>query len=279
AGFISLYSIRLAAKPKDTEHPFGHGKIELISASVEGLLIMGAGLWIIFEGVRRLLVPSEIGQLDVGILIVAAAGAVNYLAGWYSIRIGRRYDSIALVAGGRHLQSDTYSSIGLVLGLILLYVTGLPWIDSALALIFGTIIVVTGVSILRGTVANLLDTADKAVLDKMVDVIARDRRADWIDVHNLKTIKYGSSLYIDCDLTLPWYYNVRQSHAVCEELQATLSAEFSRRVLISIHADPCTDACCPHCEVEPCPQRRAPFVSPVPLTLRTITESDEERNE
>ncbi|MFQ8806905.1 MAG: cation diffusion facilitator family transporter [Alistipes indistinctus] len=113
AGFISLYSLYLAAKPKDAGHPFGHGKVELISASIEGLLIIIAGGVIIFEGVRRLFEPAEIAKLDIGIIVVAAAGAMNYLMGWYSIRMGRRYNSIALIAGGKHLQSDTYSTIGL----------------------------------------------------------------------------------------------------------------------------------------------------------------------
>ena len=141
AGFISLYSLYLAAKPKDAGHPFGHGKVELISASIEGLLIIIAGGVIIFEGVRRLFEPAEIAKLDIGIIVVAAAGAMNYLMGWYSIRMGRRYNSIALIAGGKHLQSDTYSTIGLAIGLILLYITRIGWIDSALALIFGAIII------------------------------------------------------------------------------------------------------------------------------------------
>ena len=191
AGFISLYSLYRAAKPKDENHPFGHGKIELISASVEGLLIAVAGGIIIFEGVRRLFEPAAIEKLDIGIVLVAAAGAVNYLLGRYSIRTGRRYDSIALVAGGRHLQSDTYSSIGLVAGLLLLYVTRIGWIDSALALIFGGIIVWTGFSILRKTVANLTDEADREYLKKMRTTIAENPHPDWIDIHNLKMIQYG----------------------------------------------------------------------------------------
>ena len=164
AGFISLYSLYLAAKPKDAGHPFGHGKVELISASIEGLLIIIAGGVIIFEGVRRLFEPAEIAKLDIGIIVVAAAGAMNYLMGWYSIRMGRRYNSIALIAGGKHLQSDTYSTIGLAIGLILLYITRIGWIDSALALIFGAIIILTGISILRRTVADLMDEADKQYL-------------------------------------------------------------------------------------------------------------------
>ena len=230
AGFISLYSLYRAAKPKDENHPFGHGKIELISASVEGLLIAVAGGIIIFEGVRRLFEPAAIEKLDIGIVLVAAAGAVNYLLGRYSIRTGRRYDSIALVAGGQHLQSDTYSSIGLVAGLLLLYVTRIGWIDSALALIFGGIIVWTGFSILRKTVANLTDEADREYLEKMRTTIAENPHPDWIDIHNLKMIQYGSYFYIDCDLTLPWYYNIRQGHAACTELRETIRKGFSDRV-------------------------------------------------
>ena len=130
AGAISLFSLCLSKKPKDQNHPFGHGKIELISASIEGILISIAGGMIIYEGIKRLLVPTDIQKIDVGIYIIAVSGLLNYLMGWYSIAVGKKYDSIALVAGGKHLQSDTYSTIGLVAGLVLLYFTGIAWIDS-----------------------------------------------------------------------------------------------------------------------------------------------------
>jgi cation diffusion facilitator family transporter len=117
-GFISLYSIYIAIQPKDENHPFGHGKAEFLSASVEGFLIIIAGLVIIFEAIKRLFIPSEVTQLDTGIIIVAFAGLLNYVIGWYSIKIGRKNNSIALISGGKHLQSDTYSSIGLVIWLV-----------------------------------------------------------------------------------------------------------------------------------------------------------------
>ena len=279
AGFISLYSLYLAAKPKDAGHPFGHGKVELISASIEGLLIIIAGGVIIFEGVRRLFEPAEIAKLDIGIIVVAAAGAMNYLMGWYSIRMGRRYNSIALIAGGKHLQSDTYSTIGLAIGLILLYITRIGWIDSALALIFGAIIILTGISILRRTVADLMDEADKQYLEKMLETISENQRPDWIDIHNLKIIRYGSYAYIDCDLTLPWYYTVRQGHKACEELKRVIEQSFSDRVLFSVHSDPCEERHCNHCSVEECPYRREAFAGPLVYTLRELTENDEQRSE
>lgn len=279
AGLISFFSLRYAAKPKDKGHPFGHGKIELISASVEGLLIMIAGGLIIVEGIRRLFEPSTIGKLDIGIAVVAIAGIINYVMGWYSVRMGKRYDSIALVAGGKHLQSDTYSTIGLVIGLFLLYFTGLKWIDSALALIFGSIIVVTGIMILRKTVANLIDKADEDVLKKMLEVTSNCKKPEWVDIHNMKVIKYGSNLFVDCDLTLPWFFNIEEGHRACEELRSILSAKNSDRVLVSIHSDPCKEEHCEHCLMKDCVYRKTPFVAPLSLTIEDITASDEERKE
>lgn len=279
AGFISLYSLRWAAKPKDRDHPFGHGKMELISASFEGLLISLAGLLIIYEGIQRLFSPSDIAKLDVGIIVVAVAGVVNYLMGRYSVRMGKKYGSMALIAGGKHLQSDTYSTIGLVAGLLILYYTDIAWIDSALALIFGSIIIIAGISILRKTIANLLDKADDEVLRQMAESIGRNRHPDWIDIHNTKVIKYGNFLYIDCDLTLPWYYNLEQGHTTCDQLQRTLKADFSDRIQMSIHSDPCRREHCEHCEMEDCAFRRRNFVALETISLSNLTQSDEERQE
>lgn len=126
---------------------------------------------IIYEAIKRLLVPDEIQKVDIGIYIIAISGVLNYLMGWYSIHIGKKYNSIALVAGGKHLQSDTYSTIGLVVGLVLLYFTKITWIDSAMALIFGSIIIITGISILRKTTDNLLDRADINLLKDLADTL------------------------------------------------------------------------------------------------------------
>ncbi|MDR2949028.1 MAG: cation diffusion facilitator family transporter [Prevotella sp.] len=275
AGFISLYAIRQAAKPKDEDHPFGHGKIELISASIEGILIFIAGGVIIYEGIQRLFTPSIIEKLDIGIVVIATAGVVNYLLGWYSIRQGKKYDSIALVAGGKHLQSDTYSTIGLVVGLIMLYFTGLAWIDSALAIIFGGIISFTGISILRKTINNLIDTADKEALEIITKSISENRKQDWIDIHNLKVLKYGGDYFIDCDLTLPWYYNITEGHQSCEELRMCLVKLFPQGALISIHSDSCLEKYCAVCPVKDCQYRKKAFTGLVPFTMEKLITQEE----
>lgn len=275
AGLISLYSIWFAAKPRDDDHPFGHGKVELISASIEGILIFIAGLAIIYEGIRRLFIPSPVEKLDIGIFIIAIAGLVNYLMGWYSIRIGKRYDSIALRAGGKHLQSDTYSTIGLVMGLLLLYWTKIAWIDSLLALIFGMIIVVTGVSILKKTVENLMDKADTKILRTMLDEVSAHRKDAWVDIHNMKVLKYGNAYFVDCDLTLPWYYTIREGHAVCVELGEVIAARFADHIRLSVHTDPCNNDQCPNCLLMNCIHRQHAFVGRREFTLNDITKDED----
>lgn len=177
------------------------------------------------------------------------------------------------------MQSDTYSTIGLVAGLILLYYTRIAWIDSVLALIFGVIIILTGISILRKTVVNLLDKADNEVLTNVAKCINEQRQPDWIDVHNTKIIKYGSFLYIDCDLTLPWFYNLIESHRACDKLKDTLTTDFSDRIQVSVHADPCMMKYCGQCDIKNCTSRKTTFVALEDISWVNIILSDEERNE
>ncbi|MEI7676186.1 MAG: cation diffusion facilitator family transporter [Bacteroidales bacterium] len=275
AGAISLFSLYVSSKPKDEDHPFGHGKIELISASIEGLLIILAGSLIIFEGIKRIFLPMEIQKLDIGIYIVAGAGLANYILGWYSMRVGRKHHSIALIAGGKHLQSDTYSSIGLVLGLCLLYITHIAWIDSALALIFGGIILFTGLGILRNTVENLMDKTDQRVLDLILKTIIQHRKEYWMDIHNLKMIKNGSTYYVNCDLTIPWYYNIRQSHEICDEIEQIIMSELPENMLLSVHSDPCKSYQCSTCMMSECAHRTEPLVAPLDFTIDLLTFSSD----
>lgn len=276
AGAVSLYSLYAASKPKDKDHPFGHGKIELLSASLEGFLIIMAGLLIVYESVMRFFSPTELTQLDVGIYIVAAAGAVNFLLGRYSVSKGKKYGSMALVAGGLHLQSDTWSSIGLVAGLLLLFFTGVEWIDSALGIVFGTIILLSGISILRKTLANLLDRADMKILADLADTLNSARQPDWVDIHNAKVLKYGNYLHLDCDLTVPWFYTVEQGHACGEKLQDILEEKYADRIQFTIHIDPCNVLGTPQCAVcgYKCPERKERFCGNIRIDLNTFTKEE-----
>ena len=276
-GFISLYSISAALKPSDADHPFGHGKIESISASIEGFLILLAGLIIIFEAVKRLFMPVEIQQLDIGIVIIAIAGIINYILGYYSIKTGKKHHSIALVAGGKHLQSDTYSTIGLVIGLVLLLITKMAWLDSVIAIIFGCIIIITGYRILRETTSNLMDKADFIILEKVTEILWENKSDNWINIHNLKLVKYGDAYHIDCDLTLPWYMNIADAHKESDLITKAISEHYPENIDFTIHSDACTNEWCKHCKISDCKFRKQDFVNDLEWTIEEITKKTAKR--
>ena len=125
AGFIGLYSLYVSAKPKDYDHPYGHGKVEFISAAIEGTLISVAGCFIVYEALMNLLHPSPVKKLDWGILLVSISALINYLVGSFCVKTGKKNNSLALIASGNHLRSDTYSTIGLPF-LVVFFIKWLP---------------------------------------------------------------------------------------------------------------------------------------------------------
>ena len=279
AGFIGLYSLYVAAKPRDKDHPYGHGKAEFLSAAVEGTLIGVAGTVILYEAVQHIIHPVELKKIDTGIWLVGATAVVNYIMGYVCVQKGKKNNSLALEASGKHLQSDTYSTLGIIAGLILLYFTNYYWIDSAVAIFFGAFIIYTGYQIIRQSIAGIMDEADEQLLGKMVDVVNRARRENWVDLHNLRVIKYGSVLHLDCHLTVPWYLNVHESHEEVEALSAIARKEFGESVEMFVHSDGCMPFQCAICEKQDCQARQHDFVKQISWTLENILQDKKHRFE
>ncbi len=271
AGFISLFGLYIAAKPRDANHPYGHGKAEFLSAAVEGILMMIAGIFIVYEATYHFIYPRELKKLDYGIFLIAVTAIVNYITGYYSIRTGKQNNSLALVASGKHLQSDTWSTLGIVAGLVLIRVTRLQWIDSVIAAGFSLFIIYTGYRIVRSSVAGIMDEADRALLQRMVALLNANRRVNWIDLHNLRIIKYGNVLHMDCHLTVPWYLNVREAHAEMDALSLLMQKEFGESVELFIHADACLNFSCSICQKMECTVRQHPFEKKIEWTIDNIS--------
>lgn len=270
AGFIGLYSLYIAAKPRDKDHPYGHGKAEFLSAAFEGTLIGIAGLLILYTAIEQLIHPVALKQLDTGIWLISITAIINFITGWYCIRTGKRNNSLALVASGKHLQSDTISTVGIIVGLVLLFFTGLAWIDSVVAIIFGVIILYTGYTILRKSIAGIMDEADEQLLEKMVALLNEKRSDNWVDLHNLRVIKYGSILHIDCHVTLPWYFNLNEAHEEIDKLSAIVRQRFGDSVELFIHSDGCLPFQCELCQKKDCTVRQKPFVRRIEWNLDNI---------
>lgn len=270
AGAFAYYSLWLAAKPKDVDHPYGHGKIEFISAGFEGGLILLTGIIIIGKSVINIFHPIEIHQLDIGAGIAAVAGMGNYFLGSFLIRTGEKHKSITLVADGKHLLSDTWSSIGLIAGVVLIYITGYVWLDNVFAILFGLIIIYTGYRLVRKSLAGLMDEADTTILNDVVQVLNDNRDPNWIDIHNLRIQQYGSSFHIDCHITLPWYHDLKTSHDELKKMEDLIMQKFHHKVELFIHPDPCLPFSCSLCQITDCPVRQNPFKHKVEWTLENV---------
>jgi cation diffusion facilitator family transporter len=270
AGIIGLYSLYIAAKPKDVDHPYGHGKIEFLSAAAEGVMISGAGILIIIEAVKQLINPTHLQRLDTGMILVAVTAVANFMMGLVCIRIGRKNNSLALVASGKHLHSDTYSTIGILIGLTLIYFTDISWIDSGVAIAFALFILYTGLKIIRTSIAGMMDETDVELLDKFARILNQRRSINWVDLHNLRIIKYGSTLHVDCHLTVPWYLNVHEAHAEIDRLAEIVRNEFSTSIELFVHSDGCLPISCPICIKHDCPVRHHEFKRKIEWTIKNI---------
>lgn len=273
AGFIGLYSLYISAKPRDVNHPYGHGKAEFLSAAVEGTLILSAGAIIIYKAVQHFIYPAPITSIDKGIILVSITGFINLGFGFVGYRYGKKNQSLALIASGRHLISDSYSTFAIVAGLLLITFTKLTWVDPVIAVVFGGIIIYTGYKILRRSIAGIMDEADQELLTKMVVVLNANRRENWVDLHNLRVIKYGSTLHVDCHLTVPWYLNVNEAHAEIDILGSLIRKEFGESLELFVHSDGCLYAQCPICIKQDCPVRHHPFEKRIEWSLENIIQN------
>ncbi|MFP7656828.1 MULTISPECIES: cation diffusion facilitator family transporter [Chryseobacterium] len=271
SAFMGLYSLHLAAKPKDEGHPYGHGKVEFVTSGIEGALIAIAGIMIIYEGTNSLIVGKTLNKMDWGIAIIAATAVVNYLLGYISIKKGKADNSLVLISSGKHLQSDTITTLGVVLSLIVVYFTKIYWLDSVVALVFGAYIIFVGYKIIRKSLSGIMDEQDPEILIQIVQVLENNRKAEWIDVHNMKIQQFGASLHIDAHITLPWYYSLRDAHKEMENVIILLAKNINRTIEFNFHMDDCKTISCPVCQIMDCPVRERDFVKRVEWTTENIT--------
>lgn len=272
AGCFGLYSLILASKPKDIDHPYGHGKIEFISASIEGSMIFIAGVIIIGKSIYNLFYPHSIQNIDVGIILITIAGLINLMLGLIIEKRGKQSNSFTLIAGGKHLQSDGWSTAGLILGLILLYIFKHPWIDSAVAIIFGGYIILQGYKIVRHNVAGIMDEADTDLLNSIITTLNNNRDPNWMDIHNLRVIKYGSNLHFDCHLTVPYYFNVKEGHDEQEKIEAMIHKYHTNSDEWFVHIDACVPPhMCKICIKLDCNVRMAAFETRIEWDLENVS--------
>jgi cation diffusion facilitator family transporter len=266
AGGFALMSVWIAERPPDEAHPYGHGKIEYFSAGFEGALIVLAAMGIFYTGGRRILHPRPMPHLDAGLWLLGAAALVNGLLGYLLLRIGRRTRSLTLVADGRHVLTDVYTSVGVMAGLGMVQLTGRFWLDGLVACLVGLHILVTGGRLVREAVFGLMDRTDPALIDRLAAHINAHRRPYWIDIHELRCRQAGRMTYLSLHLILPRDLILEAAHDEAKQLEDLLMAFFDNAASVVIHMDPCREVNCADCLREPCGHRRGPGRAPAPWT-------------
>jgi cation diffusion facilitator family transporter len=259
AAMFATFSVFYSSLPKDENHPYGHGKIEFFSAGVEGSLIIFAGLYIIYQAIYNLFVLPELEMLPLGILLIAFTGLVNGALGYILKAKGKKLNSVTMEASGKHLITDTVTSIALILGVLLIYLTKITFLDSVISIGFSLYILKSGYQMVRQSVAGLMDEANPEALQATVKGLIKARKSLWIDIHNLRVQQYGGDRHIDLHLTLPYYLNLKQVHEEVEVVEEVLEGLWSGHTEVFIHADPCLPKdCCHYCHVKECPVRKFP---------------------
>jgi cation diffusion facilitator family transporter len=270
ASSFAFFSIYLAARPRDENHPYGHGKVEYFSVFIEGSLIGIAGIIIIIKSTYSIFYPQIIHDLLLGAIIIGFTGIVNGILGYYMINKGKSLPSITIEADGRHLLTDTVTSAGLVIGLLLIYFTKILWLDSILSIAVGIYILVTGYKLIRRSVAGLMDETDFIIVTDIVKLLSEQRRDEWIDIHNLRAQKYGSELHIDCHLTLPNYFDLNRVHEEVKLVDKLINTKAGITTELFIHTDPCLPDCCHYCSMPNCPIRSEPKREEIPWTMDKV---------
>ncbi len=277
AGGMAWYGVTISSMPRDHDHPYGHGKIEFIISGFEGGLIAIAGIGMIAKSAADFQSEKTIEHLDYGLAIITFSGLVNYLTGWWLIKVGRQENSVVLEADGKHLQSDAYTSIGTIAGLGLVLVTGIGSLDNIVAMVIGAWLCYIGYGILRRAFGGIMDEADMNLVEEITQLFNDNRKTLWIDVHNLRVIQYGNRLHIDCHVTMPFYMNLEETHCEMEKISSMLNEYFGERAEIFIHPDPCIETSCSICKIENCPARKHPFSNTITWNKTNITSNEKHK--
>lgn len=259
AATFAIFALRFASKPADRDHPYGHGKIEFISAAFEGGLISFAAVMILYTAARSLLVGPELRKLDVGLAITAGAGVANLILGAWILRQGKRTNSATLIADGHHILSDVWTTAGVLVGLFLVRVTGIVWLDPLAALAVGLLLGRTGVKLVRESVGALLDREDPELLQRLVEAFNEAPQVGITGVHRLRAIRSGDLVHVDAHVFVPEHWSVLQAHGAISELEDWVKERSALVGELALHLDPCHSRVCEGCGLPACPVRKDAF--------------------
>lgn len=274
AAAMLVLALSIASRPPDESHPYGHGKVEFVSAGIEGAAICFAAILIFVESVRELIAGPELQRLDLGLAILGVSAAANAALGLHLTRVGDKTRSDALVADGKHVMADVWTSVGVIGGLLVVALTGWTWADPLIAMAVAMNVAFEGYHLLHESMGGLMDEADEDLIESTATRLEDARTPEWIDVHGLRSWRSGARRHFDLHMTVPRYFDVEQVHAIHDQVEAILIEQDDHGGDVVVHFDPCDPSECRHCSLTQCAIRSHDFVATEPLTPDSVVRPD-----
>ena len=240
AAFFALAALSIAAQPPDEEHAYGHAKVEYFASGVEGTLILIAAVTISIAAVGRLINPQPLEQVGLGLVVSVVAALLNFIVARIILRAGRNYRSVTLVANAKHLLTDVWTTVGVLVGIVAVSLTGWERLDPIIALIVAAQIVVSGVKLLRGSVSGLMDTALPADEVGIIVEVLEQHSKDGIQYHALRTRQSGALRFMSVHIQVPGSWTVQEGHTLLEELERDIRRAISP-ISVFTHIEPVED--------------------------------------
>jgi cation diffusion facilitator family transporter len=240
AAIVALFALRFAAHPPDAEHPHGHDKVEYFSSGLEGALIFVAALTIIASAIPRFLSPIELTDVGIGLLVSVAASGINLVAARVLIRAGKKHTSITLEADGHHLMTDVWTSVGVLVGVGAVKLTGENRLDPLVAVAVALHILWAGWKLVRRSASGLLDTSLPPEELEAIEAKLAPFRTDHVTWHALKTRQSGSRRFISLHVLVPGDWSIQRGHNLVERMETAIR-ETGPRTVVMTHLEPIED--------------------------------------
>ncbi|OAA92654.1 cation diffusion facilitator family transporter [Clostridium coskatii] len=242
AAIISFFSVKISSKPADAEHPYGHGKFENVSGVIEALLIFAASIWIIVEAIKKIVSGGEVSSSSLGFFVMFFSAAINFLVSKRLYKVAKKNDSIALEADALHLKTDVYTSLGVGIGLFLIWITKLHFLDPVIAVIVALFILKEALCLLKKAFNPLVDVklSDKEI-SIVKDCISK-YSSGYCNFHKLRTRKSGNKRYVDVHLVFPEDMHIKDAHKLCDDIENEMSHSL-QNTEVMIHLESCDDKC------------------------------------
>lgn len=274
---MAITAVYHAQRPADSNHPYGHGKIEYFSSAIEGGMLLLGSCYLLYESLQAWIYNHQAFQLNQALIYSAIGGIMNGALGTWQLHQGRKLQSEAIITDAKHLLADFYTTLGVLVGLVLAQAFKYPALDSVVAGVVSLILLKNSFTIIRNSALVLSDVEDPQLIDRVVDLLNSPLKdKDVIDIHKLRSFRSGKKNFIDLHVVVPEFWNVRQAHDETEKFCSKLKKELQQESEFHPHVEACMRKYCANCEVENCPIRMHPFSEKMIFTSESVVASSDD---